>query len=331
MTELLVITAPGHARHHIRESGYVESPRRIASLSRGIESLQNVRRLSPQHFPDKHVTAVHDPTMVNFIRAASARSIPGKNEYAYLFPTRNLDKPPRDWTLAVGYYCMDTFTPIHRDAWATARQSVDAALTGARALRQGLRYAYAMVRPPGHHAERSRFGGFCYLNASAIAAHYLSRQGTVAMLDVDYHHGNGQQDIFWQRDDVLTVSIHCHPRNAYPYYTGYADEKGEARGQGCNINFPLPAQQSGAQYRRALKKAIAAIEEYDPAYLVVPLGLDPARNDPTGSWTLDAADFFENGRMIAELDRPTLFVQEGGYRIGTLGKNVRAFFRGVLA
>ena len=151
------------------------------------------------------------------------------------------------------------------------------------------------------------------------------------MLDVDYHHGNGQQDIFWERDDVLTVSIHGHPRIAYPYFSGYADEKGEGRGKDCNVNFPLPEKLDGAQYKKTLKRAIDVIKEYDPGYIVVPLGLDPARDDPTGSWSLDAPDFLENGRMIAELDRPTLFVQEGGYRIGTLARNIRAFFAGVLS
>ncbi|MBD3646655.1 MAG: histone deacetylase family protein, partial [Pseudomonadales bacterium] len=208
--------------------------------------------------------------------------------------------------------------------------AVDAALTAGRSLRNGARFSQSMVRPPGHHAERKHFGGFCYLNSSAIAAQFLSRVGTVAMLDVDYHHGNGQQDIFWHRQDVLTVSIHANPRVAYPYFSGYAEEDGEGRGKGYNVNFPLPEKLDGEQYRRTLKKAVSLIHDYQPDVIVVPLGFDPARNDPTGSWSLDSADFFANGQMIAKLGRPTLFVQEGGYNLETLSDHARAFFSGVL-
>lgn len=330
MSTLIIATAAGHQRHHVREKGYIESPRRITALARGICRSRNTRLLAKKRFADRYVTAVHDPGMVKFIKSSCAKIDAGKYEYSYLFPIRNADKPPADWSLAIGYYCIDAFTPIHQHAYVTARDAVDAALTAAQALRQGAEFAYALVRPPGHHAERSVFGGFCYLNSGAAAANYLSEKGTVAMLDVDYHHGNGQQNIFWERDDVLTVSIHGNPRIAYPYFSGYADEIGEGRGKGFNVNLPLPEQQAGGQYRKALKRALDIILDYDPAYLVVPLGFDPARGDPTGSWSLDAADFFENGRLIASLQRPTLFVQEGGYRIGTLESNVRAFFGGVL-
>lgn len=329
MSELVVVTADGHRRHNVREKGYVESPRRVDSLSRGVARLPAVRHLPVRHFSDKHVTEVHDPNLVKFIRTSSEKSEPGKYEYSYLYPIRNADKPPADWTLAVGYYCIDTFTPIHSLAWATAREAVDAALTAAKAVRDGARFAYALVRPPGHHAERKMFGGFCYLNSSAIAAQFLSATGTVAMLDVDYHHGNGQQDIFWERDDVLTVSLHGDPRIAYPYFSGYASEVGEGRGKGYNVNIPLPERLCGEDYRKALKKAIGIIKEFDPEFVVVPLGLDPAKDDPTGSWPLMAKDFYLNGEMIGALDRPTLFVQEGGYRIGSLASNIGAFFGGV--
>lgn len=331
MSGLVVVTTEGHQRHHVREKGYVESPRRLSALARGLCGLDGVRAVPVHHFADKYVTAVHDPAMVKFLKGSCGKIDAGKFDYSYLFPIRNADKPPADWSLAIGYYCVDTFTPIHKDAWATAREAVDAALTAAEALRKGARFSYALVRPPGHHAERRVFGGFCYLNSGAIAAEHLSGKGTVAMLDVDYHHGNGQQDIFWTRDDVLTVSLHGNPRIAYPYFSGYANEIGEGRGKDCNVNLPLPERLDGAGYRKALKRAIDIIEEYDPQYLIVPLGLDTARNDPTGSWSLEARDFFENGRMIAGIDRPTLFVQEGGYRIGMLAANIRAFFKGVLS
>ena len=324
MSELTVVVAEGHGRHHVREKGYVESPRRVAALSRGVRGTRGARQVPVRRFAERHVTAVHDPALVKFLKSSCGRIEAGKYEYSYLFPVRNADRPPLEWSLAIGYYCIDTFTPIHKDAWVAAREAVDAALTGAQALLGGDQFAYALVRPPGHHAERRFFGGFCYLNSSAIAAHYLSEKGKVAMLDVDYHHGNGQQDIFWQRNDVLTVSIHGHPRIAYPYFSGYANEEGEGSGSGFNVNFPLPEKQIGRDYRKTLRKAIEIIEAYDPDYVVVPLGLDTARDDPTGSWALDVQDFFDNGRLIAALDRPTLFVQEGGYRIGALAPDIRA-------
>ena len=331
MNPLTVVSTPGHERHHVKGTGYVESPRRFDALKKGICGLGAVRMLPPAKFADKHITAVHDSRLVRFIQSSCDAIEPGKFEYPYILPVRNADKPPADWSLAIGYYCIDTFTPIHRHAWATAREAVDASLTAARALRRGARNAYALVRPPGHHAERGLFGGFCYLNSSAIAAHYLSAFGRVAILDVDYHHGNGQQDIFWSRRDVLTISLHADPRVAYPYFSGYASEVGEGRGKGFNVNFPLPEKLDGEGYRKALKRAVELVKEFDPQYLVVPLGLDPAENDPTGSWSLVAGDFFENGRKISALNRPTLFVQEGGYRIGSLASNIRAFFTGVLS
>jgi acetoin utilization deacetylase AcuC-like enzyme len=202
-------------------------------------------------------------------------------------------------------------------------------MTAADALLAGHRVAYALVRPPGHHAERSVFGGFCYFNSAAIAAHYLSAQGKVAMLDVDYHHGNGQQNIFYERADVLTVSIHGHPKFAYPYFSGFEDERGKHAGEGFNVNVPLPEIVDGRRYHKELGRVLERIKDFGPTVLVVPLGLDPAKGDPTGTWSLSADDFQQNGRLIGNLRLPTLVVQEGGYRIRTLGVNARRFLVGL--
>jgi acetoin utilization deacetylase AcuC-like enzyme len=236
-----------------------------------------------------------------------------------------------DLSMRAGYYCIDTFTPLHRNAWAAARGAVDCALTAAAAIEGGRHLAYALVRPPGHHAERRSFGGFCYLNSNAIAANFLSRNGRVAILDVDYHHGNGQQQIFWQRDDVLTISIHGHPRFAYPYFSGFAEERGEDAGAGFNLNLPLPEAADGARYRDALDQALGRIRRFRPTYLVVALGLDTGKSDPTGTWALEGRDFEANGLRIGSLRLPTLVVQEGGYRTRTLGSNARRFFEGLHA
>jgi acetoin utilization deacetylase AcuC-like enzyme len=207
---------------------------------------------------------------------------------------------------------------------------VDATLTAAGCLLKGYRTAYALVRPPGHHAERKVFGGFCYFNSTAIAANYLSRYGKVAVIDIDYHHGNGTQDIFYERCDVLTISLHGRPRFTYPYFSGYSQEKGAGAGLGYNVNYPLPQELDGPEYLAVLERAVGRIRRFKPAFLVVALGLDPAKGDPTGSWSLKAGDFEQNGAMLASLDLPTLVVQEGGYRVRSLGINARRFFEGLI-
>ena len=153
----------------------------------------------------------------------------------------------------------------------------------------------------------------------------------MAILDIDYHHGNGQEDIFYERNDVLTVSIHGHPRFAYPYFSGFEEDQGRGEGEGYNLNMPLPEAVDGERYRKALKQAIERVKRHEPRFLVVALGLDTAKGDPTGTWTLGPADFEHNGRLIGELKLPTLVVQEGGYRTRTLGVNARRFFTGLAA
>jgi acetoin utilization deacetylase AcuC-like enzyme len=204
-------------------------------------------------------------------------------------------------------------------------------LSAAREVLNGRRIAYALVRPPGHHAERRSFGGFCYFNNNAIAANYLLPYGRVAILDLDYHHGNGQQDIFYRRPDVLTVSIHGDPGFAYPYFSGFKDERGEGDGEGFNLNLPLAEEVDGNRYRKALSTALQRVFDFKPVFLIVSIGFDTAKGDPTGTWSLTPRDFELNGRMLAELEIPILMVQEGGYRTRTLGVNARHFFTGLAA
>ncbi len=318
-----------HDIHHVRDRGYVEAPVRIPAILRQIEPTGLFRTVPPQSYSESLIRAVHDSGFVDYLKRACNRLPGGKSVYPYVFPIRNAARPPRELSVRAGYYCIDTFTPLDRNAWLAAKRAVDCTLTAADAILHGERLAYALVRPPGHHAERSVFGGFCYFCNAAIAAQYFSAHGRVAILDVDYHHGNGQQTIFYERCDVLTISIHAHPAIAYPYFSGFADERGEGEGRGFNINYPLFMRVDGARYRRTLSRALKAIARFDPAFLIVSLGLDPAKGDPTGSWLLASADFHENGRMIGSLQRPTLVVQEGGYKTRTLGINARCFFEGL--
>ena len=326
---IVVIANEKHDIHHVRERGYVESPARVGAIRRDLGKSDLFEFQKPKRFGEEHVAAVHDPDLLRYLERMCASLKDKPPVYPYVFPIRNAARPPREMAVRAGYYCIDTFTPLHYNAWPAARRAVDCALTGARALLEGRRFAYALVRPPGHHAERRVFGGFCYLNSSAVAAHFLSKHGRVAMLDLDYHHGNGQQDIFFRRADVLTISIHGDPAFAYPYFTGFAEEVGEEDGAGFNLNLPLAERITAAQYARTLAYALNRVRQFEPSFLVICLGLDTAKSDPTGTWSLRAADFESNGARVGALGLPTLVVQEGGYNTRTLGVNVRNFFRGL--
>lgn len=328
---IALIVNDKHSIHHVRERGYVEAPVRVAAIEREIRKTGLFEAMAARPFPDRFIREVHDSGLVDYIREACAEVPERKSVYPYVFPVRNAARRPKERSVLAGYWCIDTFTPINRNAYPAARHAADCALTAADEVLSGRPLAYALVRPPGHHAEHRTFGGFCYFCNAAIAAHYLSRHGRVAVLDIDYHHGNGQQDIFYERADVLTVSIHGDPSFAYPYFTGFGDERGRGRGAGYNLNIPLPEQITPDEHRAALAQALRRIARHDPAYLVLAVGFDTAKADPTGTWSNKATDFVKLGQMIGVAGYPTVVVQEGGYRIRTLGTNARNFFSGLAA
>ena len=318
-----------HVIHHVKERGYVEAPVRVETILSALIKIGLFNIIQERHFGDNHILAVHDRGFVKYLKKVCSMIGEKESVYPYVFPIRNNARPPKDLQMRAGYYCIDTFTPLNKNAYLAARHAVDCALTAAQSILDGSLLAYALIRPPGHHAEKNVFGGFCYFNSAAIAANFLSKQGKVAMLDIDYHHGNGQQNIFYQRSDVLTVSIHGHPRFAYPYFSGFAEERGEEGGLGFNINFPLAENLPSSKYIETLEQAIHRIKKYSPEFLVVALGFDTALGDPTGTWSLKADDFTQIGHIIGELPYSTLFVQEGGYLTRSLGRNSRSFFKGV--
>ena len=326
---IALIVNEGHWIHHVNDRGYVEAPVRISSITKELDKTKCFEPLAPRKYGLASIQKVHKPAFVQFLQKACANVPPGKSVYPYVFPSRNRTRPPRELPLRAGYYCIDTFTPLNANAYKAARGAVNCAMTGADWLLDGGRVAYALVRPPGHHAETEAFGGFCYFNSGAVAAHHLSDHGKVVLLDIDYHHGNGAQDIFYRRKDVFTISIHGNPRDSYPYFSGFEDEKGEDDGKGFNLNLPLAENLDGEAYRKVLTGALEKIRKYNPQFLVLALGLDTAKGDPTGSFSLMAKDFRENGRLIGSLSLPTLVVQEGGYRTQTLGINARNFFTGL--
>ena len=326
---LKVLVSPQHKLHHVRERGYVERPVRVERIVAAIGTLPGLEIVPVREHGQEAITAVHDPDFVGYIQRVCSQMKAGEALYPYVFPIRRRDRKPVDEEVQAGYYCIDTFTPLTRNAYTAARAAVDCVLTGVDLVRGGERLVYAICRPPGHHAEARVYGGFCYFNNAAIAAQALSAQGRVAVLDIDFHHGNGTQDIFFTRADVLTISIHGDPSYAYPYFAGFVDERGEGAGEGFNHNFPLPEGVDDDEYLATLEQALAIVQRFDPRHLVVSVGLDIAKGDPTGALSITTPGLERIGGAIASLALPTLAVQEGGYDTRTLGRNAVAFLTGL--
>lgn len=289
----------------------------------------------PRAFGLESLLGVHDAGFVEFLRIAHAqwRAI-GKQGFMLPsgFPARGMrrDHLPSGINGQMGYYAFDAGTPIVQGTWDAAFAAAQCALTAAAWVAEGERSAYALCRPPGHHAGHSTYGGYCFLNNAALAAQHLRERGCarVAVLDVDYHHGNGTQDIFWERADVLVVSLHGTPETEYPYFLGYADERGAGAGEGFTHNFPLPRGTTWAQYSAALDSALDAVASFGPDALVVSLGVDTYVGDPISAFALEREHFPLMGRRLAQLRLPTVFVQEGGYAVEDLGLNVAGVLGG---
>ncbi len=323
-----ISTGDANQIHHLREKGYVERPARVHAILKGLSAIP-LKEFKLKSFPEKHLTAVHSHNLLHFLKQGEKQLGSGQLLYPNVFPIRRPERVPKSWESQAGYYCIDTFTPVTSNVYKAARIAVNAALTGAERIANGSRLCYALCRPPGHHAEARAFGGFCYFNNAAIAAQYLSALGKVAFLDIDHHHGNGSQDIFYQRSDVLFVSIHGHPTLCYPYFAGYRDEKGEGEGLGFNRNFPLYPGVDDDAYCETLAQAINVIKRFEPDYLVLSLGFDIMAGDPTGTFNVTARGMYRIGKLLADIGLPLLIVQEGGYSLRNLRVGATEFFRGV--
>jgi acetoin utilization deacetylase AcuC-like enzyme len=311
-----------------------ERPSRAEMVINAIRESALGEIIEPEVFSLDAVLAVHDADFVTFLETVwqewQKTGYTGE-AIASVWPTRRMQcRVPRFIEGKLGYYAMAAETSITEGTWPAALASKDVALTGAQGLLKGERGVFSLCRPPGHHAARDMFGGYCFLNNAAIATQYLRDRGAarVAILDIDFHHGNGSQDIFYQRDDVLFCSLHGDPADAFPYFLGYADETGLGAGAGFNRNYPMPPGTPFSQWRESLADALAHIGKYSPQYLVVSLGVDAFENDPISFFKLSSADFLTTGQMIGRLDIPTLFVMEGGYDVEEVGINVVNVLKG---
>ncbi len=276
--------------------------------------------------------AIHTADYIAFLSTAWSRraEIPGIDTEigSSQFARPHMSRYPSGLLGQIGYHMADTSTPIQAGTWDAVHGSAQAAISAATAVADGeTRVTYALCRPPGHHAYADSAGGFCFLNNTAVAAGVLAKQldGHVAILDIDVHHGNGTQGIFYARDDVLTMSIHADPSNYFPFYTGYADETGTGFGTGYNVNLVLPEGTPDDAWLAAIATALDRIDAHKPEALVVALGFDASEHDPIGAFKITTAGFARAAALIAQARLPTVFVQEGGYLCEVLPANLTAF------
>lgn len=332
---MIIVYPSRHVRHRPpneilngNRDPHAETPERIDRIKASLGEIEGMQFILPRRFPLSWIERVHDHAYVSYL-AEAGRNAGSTYMYPSVFPY-GADQRTRQEVGMRGMYSFDTYTPVSSTTYEAARGSAMAALTAASYVRRGEQVVYALCRPPGHHAERAKMGGYCYFNNTAIAAEYLSTRGRVAILDIDVHHGNGTQDIFYSRSDVLVVNIHAHPDTRFPYFTGRANEHGEGEGVGYNLNFPLPLATRDIAYHRTLRSALTRIGQFDPVYLVVSVGYDTHQDDPIGGFCLSTEYYSCLAGAIAGLHLPTVLIQEGGYNTEMLGTVAQTFVRGFL-
>ncbi|SOC35793.1 acetoin utilization deacetylase AcuC-like enzyme [Rhizobium subbaraonis] len=327
------------ADHHLHHSGMevsfgsivetFEKPERAQIVLSRIKDVGLGPVLDPQPYGRAPIERVHTPDYLDFLENVFAEwRAAGRDGEVWPYSWRHrsmppIDSPPSGLDARLSYYSFDMAGSITETTSQAARRAADTALAGADAVLAGDRAAFSLCRPPGHHAGRDFFGGYCYLNNAAIAAQRLRDGGheRVAIFDIDYHHGNGTQEIFYDRADVLLASLHGDPDFEFPFHLGYARERGAGAGEGFNLNYPLPAGTGWAEWREAFEDAHERIRDFQPSALVVSLGVDTFKDDPISQFNLDGEHFLVIGARIAAFDLPTLFVMEGGYAVDALGIN----------
>jgi acetoin utilization deacetylase AcuC-like enzyme len=338
-----------YSQHHTRHATTLqlpgcpipcfEIPARAEAIVRAIQKAGLGELSEPRDFGMAPITDVHDPDFVRYLQEAYHSSRPffdgTKAAIADTYSGRGWRHKPAGWPGQLGYYSFDATAPILEGTWEAAYWSAQCAATAADRVRSGSRLAYALCRPPGHHAARDQHGGFCYLNNAAIAAVGLHR-GTgqrVAILDIDYHHGNGTQEIFYGDPNVLVCSLHADPDVDYPFFWGGHGERGEGPAVGCNRNWPLPHRVSEGDYLAALAEAVGVIQKFAPGFLVLSAGFDFMEGDPApladGAFQVGVRGLDAVAQMVANLGLPTVIIQEGGYNVKRLGGYVVRLLTGL--
>jgi acetoin utilization deacetylase AcuC-like enzyme len=333
-----------HPEREIERSRFqppFEHPGRAETIRAALAADDRFELVAPDEWGVEPITAVHDPGLVAFLETAWAEYqrehgathdvVPDVFAMAALREGMGPAAEPATVGARLGWWCYETTTPLTEHTYDAARSSVDVAMTAAALATAGDRFVYGLCRPPGHHASRSLYGGYCFFNNAAVVANHLATTlgARVTVLDVDYHHGNGTQQIFYDRDDVQYVSLHGDPVRAYPYVTGFADETGTGRGLGSTLNVPLPARTDDDDYAAALNDALDAVDAFGPELLVVSLGLDTYHADPISDLALTTEGFDRCGALVGGIGVPTIVLQEGGYDDEALGENARSWLAGL--
>ncbi|MGC8856076.1 MAG: histone deacetylase family protein, partial [Anaerolineae bacterium] len=319
---------------------YLESPERMEVILQALQKRDWAEILPPTNFGLVPLSRVHARDYLTFLasawtgwRATEPQAGAAADGFPLLpatFTRPGQQRRPASILGQAGYYMMDLSAPITAGTHTAALSAAHCALSAGKAVLEGERAAFALCRPPGHHAGKAYCGGYCYLNNAAIVADWLCANGKVTILDIDYHAGNGTQEIFYDRADVLTLSLHADPAEEYPYFSGYADEQGIAAGLGFHRNFPMPAGTGDDAYLQTLHKALRLLTDFAPRFLVLSLGMDIYREDPLGKFDITAQGIQQIARRIADLGLPTVLVLEGGYHTAALGENVATFLEAFL-
>jgi acetoin utilization deacetylase AcuC-like enzyme len=338
---MFIYYSPLHKKHNpsfeIYDGGEkvpnFEVPERAEQVLSAFKQTDWATILQPSDFGLDPILAVHDADYINFLRCAYAEWQHTATDTDYektellpaTFPSQNWHHRPATLLGRAGFYMHDLSAPITDGTYLAALSSVNCALSSANAITNLAKTSFAICRPPGHHAGNASCAGYCYINNAAVAANWLTTKGRIAILDIDYHAGNGTQEIFYQRADVLTISIHADPDHEYPYFSGYEDEKGEGPGLGYHHNFPMPSGTDDAHYLPILGKALDLVARYSPEYFVISAGMDLFEGDPLGNFEITKMGIRQIGREIANLNLKNLVVLEGGYNNAALGENIVTF------
>lgn len=333
---------PDELGHHVRTRLYggrlveaLETPGRLSALHDAARICTD-GMIEPASADMEVIAEVHDRDYLKFLEtgfAAWKKRFPDSIELRpSLHPNAYMRRLPDDLLGRAGYYINDGASVLLEDTWSAALASAASALAATAKVLDGEVAAYALCRPPGHHAYRDMACGYCFLNNGAIAATLARRSaGRVTILDVDVHHGNGTQTLFYDRADVQTISIHADPRTTFPFYAGYADERGTGDGDGCNLNLPVDANSGDETYLAAVRAGIDAARGFSPDLVVLALGLDASEADPFACMKVTGDGFSRMGEMLGAMKKPTVIIQEGGYPSPSLGDNLIRFMNGFRA